>query len=184
MATSLDQVLGTAARTDFARYRPRHVIDAVNALLPLGKDGALAAVEAWLATHDAGTQPHDGLFLVLRVLFEVPAHPGHQPPLHLGGTSPPPPPDPASLPHFPLVLIDDRPLLLVSGFALGGDTEPVSSHIRHFRANGTLRHKPLAPARPPDAVLDEFRAMYQRAYGASPPPHVLALIQAQLSAPA
>lgn len=178
---SLEQLLSVAASGDFAHYNPQHIIDAVNALLPLGKDGALAAIESYLAKQNLETDPQEGLFLVLRVLFKVPANPGYHPPMRLGGSSPPPPPALESLPHFPLVLIDDRPLMLVSGFVLGGDAEPITVHIHHFRATGVLREKALAPSQSPGSVLDQFQAIYKRAYGTPPSQHEIALIKAQLS---
>lgn len=178
---SLDQVLGAAASGDFAHYDPQRVIDAVNALLPLGKEGALGAIESYMAAQNLEADPQEGLLLVLRVLFQVPANPGYHPPLLLGGSSPPPPLVPESLPHFPLVLIDDRPLLMISGYALGGDTEPVTHHIRHFRATGLLREKALTPSRSPGDVLGEFRTIYEHAYGRPPLQHELELIESQLN---
>jgi hypothetical protein len=178
---SLDRILSLAASEDFAHYQPQLVIAAVNALLPLGKDGALATIESYLAEHNLETDSQAGLFLVLRTLFEVPQPPGYHLPLRLGGSSPPPPADSKSLPHFPLVLIDDRPLLMVTGFALGGDIEPVAAHIQNFRAAGTLRKKALQPSQPPAAVLEQFETVYQHAYGRPPSPHEIAFIEAQLS---
>ncbi|MBC8029980.1 MAG: hypothetical protein H7Z16_07700 [Pyrinomonadaceae bacterium] len=178
---SLERILSAAASGDFAHYNPQHVINAVNALLPLGKDGALAAIESYLAKRNLETNPEEGLFLVLRILFEVPANPGYHPPMRLGGSSPPPPLALESLPHFPLVLIDDRPLMMVSGFVLGGDAEPITMHIHHFRATGTLRGKALSPSQSPSSVLDQFQAIYKRAYGEPPSQHEAALIKAQLS---
>lgn len=178
---SLERIISAAASGDFAHYSPQPVIDAVNALLPLGKDSALAAIESYLAKQNLEINPQEGLFLVLRVLFEVPANPGYHPPMRLGGSSPLPPPTPESLPHFPLVLIDDRPLMMISGFVLGGDAEPIAVHIHHFRATGTLRGKALAPSQFPSSVLDQFQAIYKSTYDTPPSQHEIALIKAQLS---
>ena len=155
--------------------------DAVNALLHLGKGGALAAVEDCLARCAGGSV--DGLFLVLRVLFDVPADPGWQPPLRLGASTPPPPANPRLLPLFPLLLVDDRPLLLVAGYVLGGLAEPVRAHLEHFRAHGTLRATPLAPSAPPEQALEGFRAQYTEAYGAAPASSLLRFIARQLALP-
>jgi hypothetical protein len=176
---NLDQILRQAASADWAHYRPRPVIDAVNALVPLGTAGALAAIETYLAGQNLEVDPQEGLFLVLRILFEVPANPGYQPPMRLGGTSPPPPPAPEMLPHFPLVLIDDVPLLMISGYVLGGDVEPVAAHVRHFRATGTVRARPLAPSGSTASTLAQFQIIYQRAYGTPPSPPEMARIEAQ-----
>jgi hypothetical protein len=176
-----DGVLCAAASGDFARYHPQRVIEAVNALLPLGKNRALEVIDCYLAGQDLTVDPNEGLFLVLRVLFEVPLDPGYQPRMRLGGTSLQAPLALRSLPHFPLVLIDDWPLMLVSGFTLGGDAEPVTEHLRYFRSDGTLRAKRLSPSHSERGVLDEFKMIYHRAYGTPPTNQMLALIEAQLA---
>jgi hypothetical protein len=176
----LDEVLAQACRLSFADYHPRRVIDAVNALVPLGKEDALAALNSQLARQGPDAGAEEGLFLVLRVLFVVPVDPGHQPPMRLGGTAPPPPSEPARLPHFPLVLIDDVPLLMIAGYALGGDTEPVSVHLAHYAAHGTIRESPLRPTHDADWALARFTATYTVAYDRAPSSDELARIQAQL----
>jgi len=175
------QMLQRVATASFAAYDPQDTIDVVNALLPLGKDRALAAIDSYLATQDLEVDPQEGLFLLLRVLFEVPPDKGYQPPMRLGGTSPPPPPAPESLPLFPLVLIDDVPLLIIAGYTLGGDAEPVTVHLRHFRETGHLRTQGLVPSESEDEMLDQFQAVYFRAYGGPPSPAVLARIESQSS---
>ena len=60
----LAEVLRRASRSDFASYDPRAVIDAVNALQPLGKEGALAAIGQFVGGVDLAADPHQGLFLV------------------------------------------------------------------------------------------------------------------------
>ena len=178
----IEQILSLAASGEFAQYRPQSIIDAVNALLPLGADGALDAIQSWLGNQDLQADPRPGLFLVLRVLFEVPADPGYHPPVHLGAAFPPPPPDPASLPLHPIMLVDDWPLMLVSGYALAGDIEPVSAHVQFFRTRDTLRARPLAPSNAKHSVVDHFIATWRRAYGSLPPRSEKDFIKTQLTA--
>ena len=151
------------------------MIDAVNALVPRGKDGALAALEAFLATHDLGADPRWGLFLVLRVLFDADPYP----PVRLGGSRPPPPPSPEVLPRFPILLVNDVPLMLVVSYALRGRAEPVMAHVEYYRTNGTLRPEPLAPGPDPDRMA-AYESRYEAAYHAAPAPEERAFIQAQL----
>lgn len=172
-------ILDRASSSEFESYLPTTVIEAVNALQPLGKDRALDAIEAYLARADQESDRH-GLFLVMRVLFEVPAEPGHHPPLRLGGSVPPPPADPTSLPLFPIALIGDIPLMLVSGYVLGGEPEPLAGHLAHFRAHGTIRTQPLRPVQPSPDVLVGYEQAYQKAYGKPPSPREVAFIQEQL----
>jgi len=162
-AMDLDRALQSASSSAFAAYDPTPVIAAVNALLPLGKAGALDAVDAFLARKDLAADPHHGLFLVLRVAFE--AEP--QPPMRLGGSQPPPPPSLAALPRFPIMLVDDVPIMLVASYSLRGLAEPVAAHVAYYRSHGALRGGPLRPVAGPDRMAD-YQAQYRAAYHAAP----------------
>jgi hypothetical protein len=171
----LDDVLEAASSSDFSTYDPTTVINAVNALVSLGKDGALAAIDKFLARQDPEDNPRQGLFLVLRVLFDADPHP----PLRLGGAPLGPPRDPAAMPRFPIVVVDDVPLMLISGYTLAGLPEPLSSHLDYYRNHGTLRAAPLTPAQGVDRRA-AFAKVYQSAYGAPPEPGVRGFIDDQL----
>jgi hypothetical protein len=138
-------------------YDPLAVIRIVNVLQPLGKDKALTAIDEYLRVASYFHSPaREGLFLVLRVLFDVPADPSHMPHMYVGAPWPAAPEDPKRLPRFPIVLLDDVPLLLVSGYSLGGKAEQPASHVKYFRDNGRLRDRPLAPGNTPLGLLDIF----------------------------
>jgi hypothetical protein len=134
----LDQV----AAMSVDDYDPTKVIRAVNALQPLGKDHALDQIAFWLRGHP-NAQPQ-GLFWVLRTLFDMPAGQGF-PPVRIGQPNVPPPVDPGSLPRFPIMIVRDTPLLVVTGYDLAGMPETVDVHVAYFRAHGTVRDRPLAP---------------------------------------
>ena len=173
--------LTAVANSDFARFNPGAFIAAVNALLPLGKDGALAAIERYLVAADRSRDPQHGLLLVLRLLFEVPAS-GFHPPLYIGIPKTIQPADPKSLPHFPLILIDDIPLLLVTSFLIGGLAQPVEDCLKYYRENGILRAAPLNPpaAVAPAEILQHAAQLYRRAYGQDPKPAQLKMLAEQL----
>jgi len=172
----LDQLLQRASSSDFASYDPGAVIDAVNALVPLGKDRALDAVDGFLAQRDLARDPSNGLFLVLRVAFDADPHP----PMMLGGSRPAPPASPAALPRFPIAIVDDVPVMLVASYMLRGLAEPVTSHITYYRYHGTLRAAPLAPVRGPDRMAG-YEAQYQAAYHAAPSDAERELVRGQLA---
>ncbi|HXY34853.1 MAG TPA: hypothetical protein VEI07_11540 [Planctomycetaceae bacterium] len=152
-----------------SHYNPRPIIRAVNLLQPLGKKKSLAAIDEFLRVsfqfteHDA----REGLFLVLRTLFEVPsvptvfpyniqAKPGYMPPICVGAGSPSEPSDNKLLPRFPIAIEGDIPFFLVEGYNLGGVPEPPESHVAYFRKFGTLRARPLSPAANPVEALEAF----------------------------
>jgi hypothetical protein len=178
----MDQLTGLireAADDDFAGYRPRPVVNATNALQPLGKGAALDSLEEYLAGCDLSVTSQRGLFWVLRTLFEVPDDPGFHPPVLLGSSTPPPPARLEALPRFPVALVRDIPLLLVSGFVLGGAAEPVTAHILHFRRTGRIRTGLLQPSDDADGVVEEFAEIFHRAYGEAAPWEVVDRVRRQ-----
>jgi hypothetical protein len=137
-------------------YDPLPVIHVVNTLQALGKDRALAAITEYLRVVSETTGGHRGLFVVLRVLFDVPADPGYMPRMFVGGPWPREPKDLRRVPRFPAAIVGDVPLLLVDDYEVSGDPESVASHLPYFRQHGRLRSKPLIPVADPPAVVDEF----------------------------
>jgi hypothetical protein len=133
---------------------PLSLIQTVNRLQPLGKGKALAAISEFLRVGDEfqGDIPPP-LFLVLRLLFDVPEETGFMPPMYVGAPIPEEPKDPKLLPLFPLALVDDVPLYLVYGYEGEGLPQPVEEHVDYFSKNGKLREHPLQPANDPLAVL-------------------------------
>ena len=127
---------------------PARLIQAVNALQPLGKERALAIVDEYLRVSSFLDNPgREGVFLVMRALFDVPAT--GMPPMLVGSPSRSPK-DPKLLPRFPLAIVGDVPLLLAGGYTLMGEAEPPEQDVAWFRANGILRTKPLSPL--PDVI--------------------------------
>jgi hypothetical protein len=174
--------LAAAASSDFANFNPRVLVDAVNALLRLGKDGALDAIERQLAETNRAADPQTGLFLVLRLLFAVPPDPGFHPPMHVGIPAPAVLRHPKILPHFPLVVVDDVPLLLVTTFLIGGSPQPVEAHLRHFRETGVLRSTPLTPKASvrPAEILDRLTPLYLAAYDVGPTESQIEMLEQQI----
>lgn len=175
----VETALLAASSANLADYSPAPLIAAVNALIPLGKEDALDAIVACRTGSD-GRDPQLGLFLVLRVLFEVPASRGHHPPMQLGASAPPPPPDPSSLPAFPLMIVDDVPLLLVRGYQIAGAAESVDEHIARFRNDAVyIRSLQLRP-HPTPRTFEDYWRRYRAAYGIAPSPTEVEFVQAQL----
>jgi hypothetical protein len=174
---TIDDQLQRASSSDFAAFDPTSVIEAVNALIPLGKTGALAALDKFIAGQDLARDPHQGLFLVMRVLFDAAPHP----PLRLGGSRLQPPDPATALPRFPIAMIDDVPLMLVDAYELGGLPEQLSTHLDYYREHGQL----IAPLNPPrTGKVDRHAAFlraFQQAYGRPPEQADVAHIDAQLA---
>ena len=159
-------------------YDPMVTVRIANALFPLGMEGALDAMSVTLRARERGSRERQGLFLALRALFDVPNPPGYMPPMGIGGTSPEPR-DPRQAPRFPLMLVDDVPLLVVGGYTLGGKPEPVSAHVAYFRKHGVFRSAPLKPAPRPLDLLPKLETAAKLGFG--PPVGIHAGGQASLA---
>jgi hypothetical protein len=140
-------------------FNPLAIIQIVNTLQPLGKEKALAAISEYLRVAPDFDRPGpEGVFLVLRVLFDIPDDPGYMPRMAVGAPQPPGPEDPKKMPRFPILLQDDVPLLVVYGYNLAGLAEkPEWHHVPYFRDKGRVRAKPLRPSDAPLSLFDACR---------------------------
>ena len=186
MASNLLETLDHASSSSLVSYNPGRIIQAVNDLIPLGKEDALASIAGYYEAADRQADPRQGLFWVLRVLFDVPADPGYHPPVRLGAPRPAAPDDLRTIPRFPIMLIEDIPLLMVTSFILGGLPETVDSHLELFERKGLMRSRPLRPALDiendddRERIIAAFVARYQAAYKTKPHHIQLELIHSQL----
>ena len=135
-------------------FDPRALIRAVNVLQPLGRGRAIAVVREYLRVSSSfDDSAREGMFLLLRALFDAP---DGYPPMMVGAPSPPAPADAKAVPRFPLLILRDVPLLLVSGYMLGGMAERPEDDLAWFEQHGKLRAKPLAPTDQPLALAGEL----------------------------
>lgn len=146
------------------RFNPSAVIDAVNRLVPLGKKQGLAVLRKYIHNNKRALTDSEpsALFAVIRIVFD-PQKTKAKPPAHactpkqryflagqcfrppmLGAPHPPPPEDLLSL-RYPIFVLGDVPLSLVSGYSLGGLAEPLGMHLDSLAKFGQWRSKPLAP---------------------------------------
>lgn len=154
------------------------LIRAVNHLHGLGKEGALDALEEFLVRAGDrcyGARPRDparidtaddnGVFLIVRLLFEPAEDQWKTYPYPWVGLGEPQPrcsdEFQARWPHFPLVVVEDVPLLIVSDYAIAGIRQLPIVHVRWARKHGKLRETPLRPGRDPvgavEALLEQLK---------------------------
>lgn len=147
-------------------YSPLPLIRAVNGFQSMGKDRALAAmVEYVRSAKDPALDDVQSLFLVLLCLFDIPNPPGHMPEIPFGASQPPGPVDQRLVPRFPLVLLEDIPLLLYMGTEYAGETSSTKPFLTQLQKFGQIRSRPLHPSDNPFAVLDSLRASPQWLWG-------------------
>lgn len=150
------RLLDTAPGLDGYSYNPLPVITIANTLQPLGKEKALAAIAEYIRVSSKWSgfgEARYGIFLVLRVLFDVPGSVDPIQAVAFGAPFPPGPKDPHRLPRFPIALVDDIPLMLVSGYSLAGMATPMEEVVAFFRDNGELHPTLLAPTNAPLSAI-------------------------------
>lgn len=140
-----------------APANPLRIVQAVNALQPLGKDVAVAVLAEYLRVASPFDDPgREGVFHVLRTLFDPPDDTGVFPEMFVGAPTPEPPKDPKAAPRFPIVIVDDIPFVAVTGYALGGLAEPPEHHLEWMRAHAELRRSKLSPTSTPILTLERM----------------------------
>jgi hypothetical protein len=152
---SLLRLIDRAPGEDNGPYDPLVVIKIVNTLQALGKEKAVAAVDEYLRISDENSYgARLGLFLVLRVLFDVPENEGGIPRMFEGTPS-------LLMPRSPILMKRDIPLAMPEGFMLNGQHQPVEEHVAYYRQHGLLRSKPLKPTDDPLSILDEAMNLWR-----------------------
>lgn len=146
-SSALDAVgpLGSGA------FHPGRALEAIRALTALGKADGLPLLRR---IADGHRELESGLFAVIRALVVLPEGATLQPPML--GAPVPEPSDALHAPRYPLVLIADVPLVVVSGYMLGGQPEPLSMHLDALEAL-PWRTAPWQPA-PADTVRAQLQA--------------------------
>jgi hypothetical protein len=151
--TALFTVLDAVGPFTADAFHPGRALAAAKALLALAPSDRALALRRYVAARPA---PPEGLFAVVRMLVEVPPpsqpatpfpgvlQPGFLRPPALGAPLPTQPADLPAYPRWPLVVVDDVPLVVVQGYMLGGSPEPLSMHLDGL-AGATWRTAPLAP---------------------------------------
>ena len=139
--------------THSTNYDPLPAIQAVNILQPLGQRRAFAVLKEYLRVTASRDSGREGMFLVLRILFEVPDDPGHHPKifgmLNERGMK--------AWPRFPIVMQDDIPFLAFGSLGLGGGLELPELHLEKYR-NAKIRARPLTPTNKPLQALEKLIA--------------------------
>lgn len=164
---NLLRLFNTAPGLEGNSYNPLPVIRIVNALQPLGKEKALAAISEYLRVSDEWSGfcgPRTGIFLVLRVLFDLPDNVDPREAGAFGGPNPPNARDPHLLPRFPIAMVDDIPMMLVSGYLLAGRATPMEDVVDFYRVHGRIRSKQLVPSNAPLAALEHLANSSQWPY--------------------
>jgi hypothetical protein len=137
-------------------FDPVALIRAVNGLRQLEKAQALRALREYVRlVNDDGHRSfsydldEQRVFLIARLLFVRRDGDARMPWMYIGGTSPQVQPDDPAWPLFPLVVQDDIPFHMASGYDLAGHAQSPLEHLEYCEKNCVIRPEPLRPSQSP-----------------------------------
>jgi hypothetical protein len=159
-AVHLSPVADLGVEYPSPRFSPTALIQAVNTLHALGQREAGRVIRSYAKIaariHDETVLQENRLFFIIRLLFMPRAEGECMPVMRMGlGNVTCPEEDPRwSL--FPLVLVDDVPFLLVTGYTVGGARGSPLAHLDYCIKHCTWRTRPLAPTSSPIAAVEKL----------------------------
>lgn len=153
LMTSVFEIIRSCSTWEGYTFDPGTLIRAVNILRNDKPSDVIVGLRSYAQAIVNDLDLVDGntrLILLLRLLF-VPAEPGTAyPSVAMGKPVDVENPPLQDYPLYPLVLLNDVPLLIVTGFLLGGLPADPMSQIEFFEQDCRMRPAPL---RPPDNPL-------------------------------
>ncbi len=129
---------------------PLRLVQVANALIPFGKEKALAVMREYSRLDH---NPDDWLFWLVRVMFDpIDSSAAFRVP-RIGAVIPSPPQDLRQWPTYPLIQIDDIPISLYKGASLAGFPEPFEWYVKEESKNWRIKTKKLTPPNDPFPVF-------------------------------
>jgi len=150
------EMVSLCSPLDGYTFDPGTHIRAVNALLAQSHANLIADLRDHVRT--ARNRAGMGVLLLLRLLFEPIGSQTAFPPLCIGKLTDVDSPPLSEYPLYPLVLAEDVPLLIVTGFFLGGLPSDPWSHIKFCEEHCRMRSKALRPPDNPLGLADDVLA--------------------------
>ena len=137
--TSMDNIetqLNALCEMTPESYDAHLVVMVVNQLLAKGKEETLEMISQAYHRRDAGNSDGYGLFVALRLVFEIPTGEKH-PEIRFGKPDIESPTSGAE--RFPILLVDDIPLQVIRGYFMTGLPQHLDEHLSFYHEHGTLR---------------------------------------------
>lgn len=164
---------------DAINYNPIYIINATNELMALGKENALFRIENYYSKIEKDKETL-GLFLLLRVLFNIPETETHLK-IEIGKFDIEPPANETEIPLFPIMIVDEVPLLIVQGYFLAGFPQSLEEHISFYSEKGTIRENSIKVIVPKNKIIEDFTESWEKSYKNSPSEKLINHIKNQLS---
>jgi hypothetical protein len=159
---AIAQLVHSCSTWDGYIFDPGTYIRAVNSLHSGARPEVLAGLRAYREMLDAlpGSRVANStrLFLLLRVLFMPDDPRGEFPRMCIGAPDDVAPAVSDIGRLYPLVLVQEVPLLIVPGFTLAGDPEDPLAHLEFCERHCQLRATPLRPPASPLHLADALLA--------------------------
>ena len=163
-----DDLLPLVKRIHLASFngfnlQPVELIQTVNLLHSVGKKKAIEALTSYynLARNDRVRAwrynlDENRIFLLARLLFVPEDESGAMAVVHLDGQAKDLQLQGNQSANFPLIVIDDVPLSLLSGFRTAGAARSPADFLKFCRSSCQLRSRPLTPTRSPIKTIENL----------------------------
>lgn len=120
-----------------SEFDPIFITEIANEFIPLGKKEILSSIDSYYQSNKESSD-HFGLFLLLRIIFEVPKMNSY-PDIKIGKFDFGKPKNENEIRQFPIMFSNELPFLIVSSYYLGGFPESLDTHIQFYEESGILR---------------------------------------------
>ena len=155
------EVLSTITSKDF---NPMFITQMADKFILLGKDEALSEISKF-ANASKISSDNFGLFLLLRIMFDVPASSKH-PEINIGKFDHDKPTDGNETNLFPILYSNEIPFLIVTGYYTGGFPQSINDHIDFYKEFGILKKKAyhLQIEKSEETLFNEFNLKWCKIY--------------------
>lgn len=154
-------------------FDPILLMSVTNGLLPLGKEEILEQL-SMLYTGNEENMNGFGSFLLLRTLFNLPSNLEY-PVMRIGKPDTDPPNSMERSNRFPILMVEDVPYLVITGYFSTGVPQPVAEHFQFFKEFGQLRTTPfpISTSLSKDELYNQFETEWKTVFGNSELPSTI-----------
>src|SRR5690554_1440074 len=161
---TIDSKLRKLNRNSIQQFDPIFICEIANDLNPLGKNEVLSKIDSFYKNNRESSD-NFGLFLLLRIVFEVPENTAY-PEIKIGKFDIDRPQDKKAIRRFPIMISNELPFLVITDYFMGGLPESLDSHIQFYKEFGTLKKEgyKLQINYPAEKLYNDFEAEWCKNY--------------------
>ena len=135
-------------------FNPFDLVNAANQIHALGQVNAFYVFREYLRIADNDSRAEKNVYLLLRVLHNIPLDERRFPKPQFGAFFPDSTTNLSECPQFPIMFVRDVPLLPVVGCVFSGERQPLIEKLSEFQAIGIWRESALVLSSMAESEVD------------------------------